>query len=118
MKRTPATLLAAIAFLSSSTSNALPFRNRRHQQQNDNDDDTAESTTCTHRNAAVDAYVAAAASSSNCAADLNHFESPPSADLYHDIRSRAADLQPWLIQHRRHLHQIPELMYYEAETSA
>ena len=37
--------------------------------------------------------------------------------LQTEIRQQAASLQEFLVQHRRHLHQIPEVMYQEAETS-
>ena len=34
------------------------------------------------------------------------------------IRARAAGIEPWIIDARRELHQIPELLYEEHETSA
>ena len=34
------------------------------------------------------------------------------------IQARAASIEPWIINIRRELHQIPELLYEEHETSA
>ena len=34
------------------------------------------------------------------------------------LREEAASLQPWLVEMRRELHQSPELMYQELNTSA
>ena len=36
---------------------------------------------------------------------------------YSEFTSEAASLQPWLVDTRRHLHQYPELIYQEFETS-
>ena len=50
------------------------------------------------------AYCSAAASSS--------------LDVVSSIKARAASIEPWIINIRRELHQIPELLYEEHETSA
>ena len=42
----------------------------------------------------------------------------PSADSVDNIKARAASIEPWIINIRRELHQIPELLYEEHDTSA
>ena len=42
----------------------------------------------------------------------------PSLDVVGSIKARAASIEPWIINIRRELHQIPELLYEEHETSA
>ena len=120
-------ILSTAVLLSSRTmvSDALPFRTRGSNKETaDKDKDTA--------GAAMDASLvvdgnilqvlpAASSSSSRRNAIVEHYFMDPSEanslELRDAIRSQVANMTDFLIATRRRLHQTPELMYQERETS-
>jgi hypothetical protein len=111
----------------SSAADGLPFRTRGNKQQAEEEAATTAEAVLypsqssgdkesiiiippkrVHRNAIVETYYEAS--------DVAHKEA--SEALVREIRQQAHNLTDFLVSTRRTLHQIPELMYQEKETSA
>ena len=112
--RLPSTLTYCVAVLTTSSYSptaALPFRSTRGGTDQAEDGVVVDDSLTKiiqpgsqNRNAIVETYFADATDES-------------SAQLVQEIRSQAAQLSDFMIQTRRHLHQYPELMYQEEQTS-
>jgi amidohydrolase len=122
MYRMQLTLLFLL--LSVSASNGVPFRTARGANEDEKEEESSKLRDAIIENGHI-RYMTTAASSSSGPARRNPIVesffangSSHSEELRQDIEKRATQLQDFLVSTRRALHQHPELMYNEKETSA